>query len=230
MNRDENKYANAVHRGKGIYLAHYTPDNPLEVQEQFNERRSRLCSLTSLLAEREKAIIERERAVQALRNMYTMCDALLEDLKWEDADAGQLNREWLDLNALVLDVVARLCLHTANCSIHLQLANVLPLFLGDRHKLILMLAALLGKTIDTSSVYREIVISSVVEGHMVHISVRKSGEQGGSGRGCRDQFAMWDFALIDGIARMHGGLAWIEHISRSGSIFHLTLGFGDRSR
>ncbi|HLZ58384.1 MAG TPA: hypothetical protein VKR06_15710 [Ktedonosporobacter sp.] len=162
--------------------------------------------------------------------MCILCDTLLEDLKWGDEDAGQLNREWLDLNALILDVVARLRPHAVNCSVHLQLATILPLFLGDRHKLTLALAALLGKALKASSICREVVISSVFEGHMVHISVHESGGQGELGNSHRDPFAIWDFTLIDDIVRMHGGLAWVEHTLRPGSIFHFTLRFSGRSR
>src|SRR2546421_7673385 len=83
--------------------------------------------------------------------------------------------EWLDLNALIIDVMARLLPLVLHHKLRWQLARVLPLLWGDRNKLAQVFFCLIGNAIRYSPPESEIYVTTAVEGRVVHISVCDQG-------------------------------------------------------
>jgi signal transduction histidine kinase len=148
--------------------------------------------------------------------------------------------EWLDLNALIIDVIAQLLPMVLHHKLRWQLARVLPLLWGDHNKLTHVFFCLIGNAIRYAPAGSEIYVTTAVERRVVHISVCDQGV--GSAISelehllqhyARDhatdqpQDRMLDsgLPLVYAIIRMHGGRVWIESGLREGFIFHFTLPF-----
>jgi signal transduction histidine kinase len=148
--------------------------------------------------------------------------------------------EWLDLNALIIDVMAQLLPVVLHHKLCWQLARVLPLLWGDHNKLAQVFFCLIGNAIRYSPAGSEICIATAVEGRVVHVSVRDQGVSSAISElehflqhyardhtGDQPQDRMLDsgLPLVCAIIRMHGGRAWIESSGRKGFIFHFILPF-----
>jgi signal transduction histidine kinase len=154
--------------------------------------------------------------------------------------AALLDPEWLDLNALIIDVMARLLPLVRHHKLRWQLARVLPLLWGDRNKLAHVFFCLIGNAMRYSPAESEIYITTAVEGRVVHVRVCDQGANGVISeleyllqRYRRDRVLdhPHDRLLDDGlplvyaIIRMHAGRVWIESGLHEGFIFHFTLPF-----
>jgi signal transduction histidine kinase len=152
----------------------------------------------------------------------------------------RLQQGWLNLNAIIADVVNRLR-PTTHHLIRLQLARALPILIGDHEKLTYVVSHLLKNAIQYSPDGGEISVSSVVEGHMVHIYVRDQGvgipvfelERIFADRTRTDVEALerrtQGLLTIREIVQMHRGEIWAESSVGAGSIFHFTIPFTEHS-
>ncbi len=174
----------------------------------------------------------------AQRLLHLIADQL--EFSWLATGRKRLQQSWLDLNALLVDVVNRLRLTTHHL-IRLQLARALPVLMGDRKKLIGVISHLLKHAVQYSPDGGEIYVSSVVEGHLVHISIRNHGagilaselEQLFTDRPRSDGEAVkqpiQELPTVREIVQMHGGAIWAESAPGAGSIFHFTIPFIERN-
>jgi two-component system sensor histidine kinase VicK len=86
----------------------------------------------------------------------------------------------------------------------------------------------------------EIVINSVVEGNMVHVSIRDAGlgiapadleriferyARAGSGTSRFIEGTGLGLPIVREIVQMHGGQVWAESLQGKGSVFHFTIPF-----
>jgi len=123
-----------------------------------------------------------------------------------------------------------------------QLASALPVLLGDYDKLTLVVSNLLQNAIKYSPNGGEIVVSSYIEGHMVHVSVRDYGVgifpadleriferhahiEANSTRYSEE--TNLGLPIVREIVQLHGGQIWAESVVGKGSIFHFTVRFTD---
>jgi PAS domain S-box-containing protein len=152
----------------------------------------------------------------------------------------QLNPSWLDLNAVIIDAVARMRQTNSNAIIRLQLANALPILRGDHEKLTSVIANLLQNAILHSPPGGEVAISSQIEGKVVHICIRDYGTSLSAAElerifephmhgDVHSTFHIEDsqpeLSIVREIVQMHGGQVWAESVPGKGSIFHFTIRF-----
>lgn len=159
------------------------------------------------------------------------------DLDRLEMDHIQLHLNWLDLNALINEAVARMRRRTQKHTFRLQLARALPILWGDREKLMIVLINLLDNAIKYSPDGGAITVVSELEDLCVHISVSDqgvgippeelehvferykrlpSGPETVEGRGL-------GLSIVREIILLHGGKVWVESAQGRGSIFHYTL-------
>jgi signal transduction histidine kinase len=162
------------------------------------------------------------------------------DLERMEAGSIRLNCNWLDLNAVIMEVTSRMRETAPQHRVRLHLANALPVLMGDVDKLTQVVENLLSNAVKYSVEGSEIVITSSVESGRVHVCVQDSGigipaeaidriferyervEMGtrhtvtGTGLG---------LSIVRQIVQMHGGQVWAESVLGEGSLFHFTLQF-----
>lgn len=178
-----------------------------------------------------------ESAVAQNPEHRTMQDPVRESI---ETISTLFDPEWLDLNALIVDVMARLLPLVLHHRLRWQLARVLPLLWGDRKKLAQVFFCLIGNAMRYSPAESEIYINTAVEGRVVHVSVC---DQGASSAISELEYILQHYSrdrvtdqpqdrMLDGglplvyaIIRMHGGRVWIESGLHEGFIFHFTLPF-----
>jgi signal transduction histidine kinase len=154
----------------------------------------------------------------------------------------QLDLEWLDLNAIIRDIVRRIRPTAPKQRIRLQLANILPILQGNRDKLTEVVAYLLHSAIAYSPDSAEVRVTTVVEGNVVHVSVRDHGSGmpiGELERLCVRQIRAepgneynakrtgMDLSGVCEVVQRHGGHLWVECVPSEGSTFHFTIKFAD---
>jgi signal transduction histidine kinase len=148
--------------------------------------------------------------------------------------------EWLDLNELIIDVMAQLLPLVLHHDLRWRLARVLPLLWGDRNKLIQVFFCLISNAIRYAPAESAIYVTTAAEGRVVHVRICDRGESRMLSRPrslfpayCRvrrldlslDRLIDDNLPLVYTIVRMHGGRAWIESDVHEGFIFHFTLPF-----
>ena len=173
------------------------------------------------------------------RRLVRMITDML-DIDYKGAPHLQLNPSWLDLNAIIIDVITRIRQANAGRAIRLQLANALPILQGDYEKLTFVVSNLLQNAIIHSPPGSEIAVSSQIEGNVVHVYIRDYGT-GLSATELERIFAPYkhmdanpmfhiessqpELSIVREIVEMHGGQVWAESILGKGSIFHFTVRF-----
>ena len=149
-----------------------------------------------------------------------------------------LNLEQVDFNVIIMDVIDRIRPTTTLHRFRLQLDNTLPFLWADRNKLTQVVTNLLSNAVKYSPGGGEILISSSIDGHFVHVHVQDQGigipahtleqifefysriESGstryieGTGLG---------LPIVRQIVQMHGGKVWAESMLGQGSVFHFTI-------
>ena len=163
-----------------------------------------------------------------------------EELEREPVEAisALFDPEWLDLNALIIDSMARLLPIVLHHELRWQLARALPLLWADRSRLTQVFFCLIDNAIRYAPPGSEIYITTASEGPVVHVSVRDQGA-GSSvselehllqsySRGTladlpRDRALEGGLPLVCTIIHMHGGHVWVESSPHKGFIFHFTL-------
>jgi two-component system, OmpR family, sensor histidine kinase VicK len=174
----------------------------------------------------------------AQRLLHLIADQL--ESSWLATGRKRLQLSWLDLNAIIVDVVNHLRLTTHHL-IRLQLARALPVLMGDQKKLASVISHLLKDAMQYSPDGGEIYVSSVVEGHVVHICIRDQGA-GVSSAELEQLFAdrprsdgetvrqpLQSLPTVREIVQMHGGTIWAESSPGVGSAIHFTIPFIERN-
>ncbi|HTK10384.1 MAG TPA: ATP-binding protein [Ktedonobacteraceae bacterium] len=213
------------------------------VGHEFRTALTGIQGFSEIICERELTLSEiKEFAVDIhsdARRLGRMINDML-DLDRMEAARMELSLGWTDLNAIILDVAARIRSDTTNHMLRLQLANALPILPGDDDKLTQVILNLLKNAIKYSPDGGEIVIMSMVEGNMVHVSVRDNGlgiapvdlegiferyTRADMGNGHLLDGAGLGLPVVREIVQMHGGQVWAESSPGEGSVFHFTIPF-----
>jgi signal transduction histidine kinase/PAS domain-containing protein len=216
------------------------------VSHEFRTALTGIQGFSEIIRDGELTLPEaREFAVDIFtdaRRLGRMINDML-DLDRMEAGRMELSLGWTDLNAIILDVVAHMRPNASNHSLRLQLANALPILPGDYDKLTQVMTNLLDNAIKYSPDGGEIVITSVVEGNMVQVSVKDNGlgiapvdleriferyARAGSGKTRFIEGTGLGLPIVREIIQMHGGQVWAESLQGKGSVFHFTMPFTER--
>jgi signal transduction histidine kinase len=209
-----------------------------------NEFRSALLTIqgtSATIRDSDLRLAEaREFAVDIYADAQHMLHMIADQLALSCLETGRqrLQQGWLNLNTIITDVV-NLLRPTTHHLIRLQLARALPILMGDHEKLTSIVSHLLKNAVQFSPDGGEICVSSMVEGHMVHICVRDQGvgipafelekifaDQTRSEIEALEQRSQ-GLSAIREIVQMHGGELWAESSLGTGSAFHFTIPFTD---
>ena len=160
------------------------------------------------------------------------------DLERMETRRMHLTLNWLDLNALIMEVVHQIQPTIEHHSIQLKLATALPVLMGDAERLKQAIEILLCNAIKHSPNGGEICISSAVERGAIHICVQDNGI-GIPADAINRIFELHERVRTDAkkidtglglstvrqIVRMHGGQVWAESVYGEGALFHFTVQF-----
>ena len=213
------------------------------VSHEFRTALTGIQGFSEIMRDKDLSIAEmKEFAVDIhtdARRLVRLITGML-DMDHREAPHLQLNPSWLDLNAIIIDVVVRMRQTNSGSVIHLQLANALPILRGDYEKLTTVVANLLQNAILHSPPGAEIAINSQIEGNVVHICVRDYGAgfsaaelerifephtHSDTSSAFHIETSQPELSIVRDIVQMHGGQAWAESIPGQGSIFHFTIRF-----
>ncbi len=213
------------------------------VSHEFRTALTGIQGFSEIIRDKELTLAEaREFAVDIYtdaRRLGRMINDML-DLDRMEAGRMEVNLGWTDLNAIILDTVARVRPKATSHTLRLQLANALPILPADYDKLTQVMLNLLDNALKYSPDGGEIVITTVVEGNMVHVSIR----DGGLGIAPTDLERIFErymrasaektrfiegtglgLPIVREIVQMHGGQVWAESLQGKGSVFHFTIPF-----
>jgi PAS domain S-box-containing protein len=213
------------------------------VSHEFRTALTGIQGFSELMRDEDLSVMEmKEFAVDIHTDARRLVRMITDMLNMERMEGGRmpLNLSRLDLNEIIMDVVGRMHSSTTRHVIFLQLASVLPVLLGDYDKLTQVVSKLLQNAIKYSPAGSEVIVSSNIEGNMVHVCVRDYGV----GIPIANQERIFErsahvelssLRYIEGtgpklpivceIIQMHGGQVWVESGVGKGSIFHFTVRF-----
>jgi hypothetical protein len=149
-----------------------------------------------------------------------------------------LDADWLDLNDLLTEVVARVQIAAPHHQFYLQLTHILPLLWGNKERLAQAFAYLLNLVVKCSSAGGEISVSSIYEQYGVHVSIAYRGvdraaDELGELLSCwaselksqrsRARSIDKELVLICAAIRLHDGQVWAESTTYNGTTLHCTL-------
>ncbi len=167
------------------------------------------------------------------KRLVRMISDLL-DLERMKSGLQSLRREYLDLNALLMDIVAkkRATLFSQH-TIHLQLEETLSIT-GDEDKLTQLFLNLLSNAVKYSPEGGEIVVSCSKDGPDVHLCIQDHGI-GIASEDIPKLFTAYSridaektryikgtglgLAIVRQISELHGGHVWVESTLGQGSTF-----------
>lgn len=232
VTKDELEYSNKVKNDFVLILSH-----------EFRTALTGIQGFSELLRDEALSVMEMKEFATDIhvdaRRLVRMVTEML-DLERIETERMQLNLSWLDLNAIIINVTGRMSLLTTLHVIRPQLASALPVLLGDYDKLTHVLLHLLQNAVKYSPNGGDIIVSSYIEGHLVHVSVHDYGvgifptdlER------IFERYAhveMNSTRYVEGnglslsttreIIQLHGGQVWAESVVGKGSIFHFTVRF-----
>ena len=182
----------------------------------------------------------REYAGDINKDAHRLNRMITEMLDLDKMESGrmQLNRERLDLNAIVSDAVDRVRPNAPHHPVALRLDPLVGEMNGDRDKLTQVMANLLSNAVKYSPNGGEIVVSTRAEGGAAHVAVRDHGmgipeaaletifERYGrvESQATRHiQGTGLGLPIVRQIVHLHGGTVWAESNVGKGSVFHVTL-------
>ena len=213
------------------------------VSHEFRTALTGIQGFSEIMRDKDLSVAEmKEFAIDIhtdARRLVRMITGML-DIDHREAAHLQLNPTWLDLNAVIIDVVTQIRLAKSDHIIRLHLANALPILRGDYEKLTFVVANLLQNAILHSPAGSEIAVSSQIEGNVVHVCIRDYG-MGFSATELERIFEPYtdidaspifhiensqpELSIVREIVQMHSGQAWAESVVGKGSIFHFTVRF-----
>lgn len=213
------------------------------VSREFRTTLTSIQGFSEMMRDEEFSIMEMKEFATDIHADVKHLMHLLNDMLDEDrmeARYGKLHLEWLDLNTLIREVLERFQPLLIQHDVHLQLSSVLPILIGDRHKLTQVLATVLHNALTYSPEDGEITVTSTTEGNLIHISVRNEG----MGIGPADIDRIFEYypritplpvPAVEGtgiglprvrqMLAIHGGQIWAESVPGEWSQFHITVPF-----
>ena len=160
------------------------------------------------------------------------------DLDKMESGRMPLHHDPVDLNAVSGECADRVRPNAPTHSLTLRLDPDLGMVLGDRDKLVQVVANLLNNAVKYSPKGGEIVLATRAEGETVHLLVRDHG-MGIPGEALQSIFERYGrvesratryiqgtglgLPIVQQIVLLHGGKVWAESTVGEGSIFHVTL-------
>ena len=183
-------------------------------------------------------VLESAQVIQdEARHLARLIDDLLL-LDRMEATELVLQRESLDLNGLVAQIVGRLRGLAPTQDVRLILGSDLPSVHADRERMTQMLINLVGNAIKYSPDGGPVTVTTTHEGDRVVLSVADEGigiaadelvavfdryhrARSGQGRGIAGTGL--GLAIVREIAWVHGGQVWAESMEGEGSTFHVSL-------
>lgn len=213
------------------------------VSHEFRSALTTIQGFSEMMCEEDLSVADmKEFAVDIHLDAQRLSRMISDMLDLERMETGRIQFKygWLDLNAIIIDVVNRIQPTAEQHTISLKLAKALPVLMGDADKLTQVIENLLDNAIKYSPNGGEVCISSAVEGGAVHVWVQDHGigipadainriferyarvETGtrttlpGTGLG---------LSIVRQIVWMHGGQVWAESVLGEGSLFHFTVQF-----
>ena len=160
------------------------------------------------------------------------------DLDRMESGQMKLYQEEVNVNETIMSVVERIHPNAPDHTFRFQLDDTLPSVTGDSDKLIQVVTNLLTNAVKYSPAGGEILLSSYLEGNMVHVQVQDQG-LGIPSDALERVFERYNrveadstryikgtglgLPIVREIVEMHGGKAWVESVQGKGSTFHFTL-------
>jgi len=160
------------------------------------------------------------------------------DLDRMEAGRMTLNREPVDVNAIVTDAAERVRPNAPGHPITLSLDPGMPRVSADRDRLTQVVANLLSNAVKYSPTGGQIVVATTRDGDGIHLAVRDHG----MGIPADKLESIWErytrvesdktrgiqgtglgLAIVRQIVTMHGGRVWAESDVGRGSTFHVVL-------
>ncbi|HTK08877.1 MAG TPA: ATP-binding protein [Ktedonobacteraceae bacterium] len=149
-----------------------------------------------------------------------------------------LHLGFVDFNAILEDVAERTRPTASQHHVLMQLEEHLPRVEGDYDKLIQVVTNLVSNAVKYSPNGGDIVLSSKLEGELIHVSIADQGV-GIPPEALEDVFVPYNrlesgkthyiqgtglgLAIVREIIQMHAGNVWVESMLGEGSTFHFTL-------
>lgn len=215
------------------------------LKREFRPVLTSIQSQSTLLHDHQLEVVEMQTRFAAISNDAQRLEYRINEmLEREETTPVMMPLDlcWLDLNALLVDIVNHFRPTAPRHCIYLHLARALPLLWGDQEKLSRAITNVVSNIIKSSPGGGEIYITSASEGTIVHVSIRDQGagtsaqelerrlerynsEAGSLSR--RGKAEASGLSFVCSTIHMHGGQVWVEHVPDKGSIIHLTLPFTD---
>ncbi|GCE17834.1 sensor histidine kinase [Dictyobacter kobayashii] len=174
-----------------------------------------------------------------VRRLLRMINDML-DLERIESRQVDVCLEWVNLNMIIAGVVKRMHFIAPHHHITLNLTIAIPILLGDREKLTLVVSHLLSHVIESTPKGSIITVSSHVEENMVHVSMHNQ-VRGPLADSLTYLFASCtrpehaqksaetetgrDLSAAQHIVQMHGGQIWSENSAQHGLALHFTICF-----
>jgi signal transduction histidine kinase len=211
------------------------------VSHEFRTPLTGIQGFSEMMASDDLTVEEmREYAGDINKDAHRLNRMITEMLDLDKMESGrmQLNRERLDLNAVISDAVDRVRPNAPQHPVSLRLDPLVGEMNGDRDKLTQVLANLLSNAVKYSPNGGEIVVSTRAEGGSAHVVVRDHGmgipqaaletifERYGrveSPATRHIQGTGLGLPIVRQIVHLHGGTVWAESSVGEGSVFHITL-------
>lgn len=216
------------------------------VSHEFRSSLTTIQGFSEMMCQRDLSAAEmKEFAIDIYQDAQHLSHMINDMLNPERMEIGRirLHYGWFDLNAMIMELVNRIQSTIERHTIHVKLANALPLLMGDTEKLASAIENLLDNAIKYSPDGGDISISSAVEGGTVHVCVQDHGI-GIPADAINRIFERYErvetkisksipgiglgLSLVRQIVQAHGGLLWAESVLGEGSCFHFTLQFVNR--
>ncbi len=216
------------------------------ISHEFRSVLTTIQGFSEMMCQRDLSVAEmKEFAVDIYQDAQHLSRVINDMLETEriDMECMQLRYGWLDLNAVIMEIVNHMQLTAGQHTIHVKLANALPVLMGDAEKLAYVIENLLDNALKYSHEDGDVYISSAVEGSVVHVCVQDNGI-GIPAESINRIFEPYErvetninksipglglgLAHVCQIVRMHGGQVWAESILDEGSRFHFTVQFVKR--
>jgi signal transduction histidine kinase len=211
------------------------------VSHEFRTPLTGIQGFSEMMASEDLTVDEmREYAGDINKDAHRLNRMITEMLDLDKMESGRmkLNRERLDLNAVISDAVDRVRPNAPQHPVSLRLDPLVGEMNGDRDKLTQVIANLLSNAVKYSPSGGEIVVSTRAEGGAAHVVVRDHGmgipqaaletifERYGrveSPATRHIQGTGLGLPIVRQIVQLHGGTVWAESSVGEGSVFHITL-------